>query len=331
MTTLNGNVTAEAVQRQINDANANTNENKKKFNFNEKDYLDTKLKNGETSKKLRVRILPVSEIDSRFCVEVKTHSLKVDRKIAESGFKSFICLDDDQIPNYDGNVKCPLCKKAFELFKRAKELREQGKDKIAEPLYERAKMLRNKSTYFVRVIQRGKEDEGVKFWRFNKNSKGNGVFDELINMYQNKQEAYKEMGKGDNYNIFDLNNGRDIMITITRVYDQNGNELPPSIKLDAYDMESPLSSDIEQAQKWISDNKKWYEAYTTRTPEYLNIIAEGEIPVKNSEGQWVSETQKKEETVVKNEETAAAVTESEKILEDKNESSNTDEDNDLPF
>lgn len=330
MSGLNGNVTAEAVQKQINDASANA--NKKKFSFNENDYLDTKLKNGETSKKLRVRILPVSETDSRFCVEIKTHSLKVDRKIADSGFKSFICLDDDQIPNYKSDVKCPLCKKSFELFKRAKELRAEGKDKIAEPLYERAKMLRNKSTYFVRVIQRGKEEDGVKFWRFNKNSKGNGVFDELINIYQNKRDAYKEMGRGDDYNIFDLNNGRDIVITITRAYDQNGNELPPSIKLDAYDMESPLSTNIEQAQKWISDTKRWYEAYTTRTPEYLNIIAEGEIPVKDDNGNWISEKQKKEETLVKSEENTATMVESEKILEDSNVNETPDEeDNDLPF
>lgn len=287
---MNANITIDAVEEQIANSKSNNKSNANKKMFNPKDYLDTKLKSGETSRKIKVRILPIAPDDGNFCVEVQTHNLKVDKQIAESGFKSFICLNNAQLPTYNKSVKCPLCNKAFELFKRCKEMRAEGKDeKLIKPLYERACNLANKSTYFVRVIQRGKEEEGVKFWRFNKNSKGEGIFDKLIALYQNKKEAYKEAGKGD-YNIFDLNNGRDIIITINRCFDKNGEELQQSCLIDANDFESPLTTDPELSEKWINDEKRWYNAYTARTPDYLEVIAEGEIPYKNEDGKWVAKS-----------------------------------------
>lgn len=308
---VNANITVDAVEEQIVDSKTNkTNANNKTFNPN--DYLNTRLKNGETSRKIKVRILPITPDSNKFCVEIKTHSLKVDHQIAESGFKSFICLNEDKLPSYNKDVKCPLCSKAAELFKRCKELRAEGKEAIADPLYKRACSLLNKSTYIVRVIERGKEEEGVKFWRFNKNSKGEGVFDKLIALYQNKKDAYKEKGI-DNYNIFDLNNGRDIIITVTRCFDKNGNELSPSCHIDANDFESSLSENPELVEKWINDEKRWHNAYTARTADYLKVIADDEIPVKNEDGRWVAKSEKEEAAQQKNEDVKKA----NDILEDK--------------
>lgn len=325
---MNANVTVDAIEKQI----AASKGIKTNVSFNINDYLDTKLKKGETSRKIKVRILPVSEEDSRFCVEIKTHSLKVDKKIAESGFKSFICLNDEENPKFDKDIKCPLCQKSFELFKRCKELKEEGKIEIADPLFKKACALRNKSTYIVRVIERGKENEGVKFWRFNKNSKGEGVFDKLISLYQNKRDSYKENGQGDNYNIFDLYNGRDIIITINRQFDKNGKELPLSMLVDASDFESPLSQDQSMIDKWVSDPKKWYNAYATKSVDYLKIIAEDEIPVKDENGNWIPYEENKADTVSMED----IQKECADILEDNSIKSNTgtnplDNLDDLPF
>ena len=331
MSNLNGNVTIEAIEQQIADSKKTENtKNANKFDVN--NYLDTKLKAGETSRKIKLRILPVSADNSRFCVEIKTHSLKVHKDIALSGFKSFICLNDSQIPNYDANVKCPICEKAFELFKASKDLKGKGEIEKADPLFKKACTLMNKSTYIVRVIDRSKENEGVKFWRFNKNSKGEGIFDKLITLYQNRRDSYKENGRGD-YNIFDLNNGRDIILTVTRQFDKNGKEIAPSYQIDAEDFEKPLSTDIEQMNKWIQDTKQWYDAYTARTAEYLAIIAEDKIPVKNENGQWVAKTEQKEEEKEKQK----ALEEAQEILNDKSDNVNVNvvstetEDDDLPF
>ena len=317
----NANITVDAIEEQIEESKGV----KKNVNntFNPNDYLDTKLKQGETSRKIRVRILPITEDSNKFCAEVKTHSLKVDKEIAKSGFKSFICLNDEQQPNYDKNIKCPLCAKAFELFKDCKEtiqkLKDEGKTeeeakKITKPLYEKACSFMNKSTYFVRVIQRGKEDEGVKFWRFNKNSKGEGVFDKLIALYKNKKEDYAEAGKDDNYNIFDLNNGRDIIITITRCINEQGKELPPSVMIDTSDFESPLSQDETLVEKWVTDKKRWYNAYTPRPADYLAVIAEDEIPYKKDD-KWVAKSSVEEEKTQAEVVKKVAVDEANKVLE----------------
>lgn len=323
---VNANITVDAIEEQIADSKSNKlNANKKTFNVN--DYLDTKLKNGETSRKIKVRILPITSESNKFCAEVKTHSLKVDKHIADSGFKSFICLNDEQLPTFDKANRCPLCEKSFELFKECKEmiakLKAEGKTedeakKITEPLYKKACSLMNKSTYFVRVIQRGKEDEGIKFWRFNKNSKGEGIFDKLIALYQNKKEDYAEAGKDENYNIFDLNNGRDIIITITRCINEQGKELPPSVMIDTSDFESPLSKDSELAEKWINDEKKWYNAYTARTADYLRVIAEDEIPYKDENGNWVAKSTIKKNEEIDKENKVELQNEANKILESQN-------------
>ena len=152
----------------------------------------------------------------------------------------------------------------------------------------------NKSTYIVRVIDRNKEEQGVKFWRFNKNSKGDGIFDKLVTLFQNRRDSYRENGKGD-YNIFDLYNGRDIILTVTRQFDKSGKEIAPSYQIDAEDFEKPLSQNAEQIEKWVNDPKQWYDAYTARTDDYLSIIAEDKVPIRNSEGQWIAKVQQTEE------------------------------------
>ncbi|MDE5888796.1 MAG: hypothetical protein K2H20_02125, partial [Bacilli bacterium] len=121
--------------------------------------------------------------------------------------------------------------------------------------------------------------------------------------------------KNDNYNIFDLNNGRDIIITITRCINEQGKELPPSVMIDTSDFESPLSQDETLVEKWVTDKKRWYNAYTPRPADYLSVIAEDEIPYKLDE-KWVAKSSVEEEKAQTEAVKKVAVDEATKVLED---------------
>ena len=169
--------------------------------FDENRYLDTRLKPDQTSRTLKIRLLPITADSTKMFAEARTHSLKVPNKVAASGFKSYICLDDPNIPGYDPNVKCPICAKSRELFNKARdynpkdinekvvkmtstadELERQGNSLDADRLrreageltakadpvlsksiFKEACSLKPKKTYYVRVIDRNHEDHGVKF------------------------------------------------------------------------------------------------------------------------------------------------------------------------
>lgn len=334
------NVTIDAVEKQIANTKNDVIVKNNNSSFNEKNYLDTRLQKGIDNKKVKIRILPVSETDHGLFVEIKTHSLKVDSKISESGFKNFVCLNNPSLPDYDNSKKCPLCTKMFELFKSAKVLKNEGKIAEAQTLYDRAKMLQTKTTYIIRVIDRNHEDDGPKFWKFNKNYKGNGILDRLMTLFENRRAEHLENEGKDDYNIFDLNNGLDIVLTIKRQYDKEGNELPPSINVDAETKEKPLSNDPEQVKKWVTDSKKWYDVYSVKTPDYLSIIADDKIPFKDENGNWIGQDKTKRENTID-----VVKKESQGLLEQyvvtkpiqtevvtvTNNTVTSDEDDDLPF
>ena len=269
---FNGNVSGSAVEESMDKPQKTA---QKKNDFDAKNYLDTKLADGQNERTITVRILPVSNEDGNFRIAVKTHNLKVNRRIAQSGFKSFLCLDDPQVPNYNPSIRCPICEKSKYYFEEAKKCRDTDKEK-SKKLFMKACSLKNKVTYIVRVIERGKESEGVKFWRFNENTQGKGIYDSLIALYKQRKNDMAEEGV-ENYNIFDLDNGRDIVLNLTRTERSDGQE-GVAIQITDKSINKPLTNDIELGNAWINDVKKWYNAYTVKSPEYLSIIADDMIP-----------------------------------------------------
>ena len=269
---FNGNVSGSAVEESMDKPQKTA---QKKNDFDAKNYLDTKLADGLNERTITVRILPVSNEDGNFRIAVKTHNLKVNRRIAQSGFKSFLCLDDPQVPNYNPSIRCPICEKSKYYFEEAKKCRDTDKEK-SKKLFMKACSLKNKVTYIVRVIERGKESEGVKFWRFNENTQGKGIYDSLIALYKQRKNDMAEEGI-ENYNIFDLDNGRDIVLNLTRTERSDGQE-GVAIQITDKSINKPLTNDIELGNAWINDVKKWYNAYTVKSPEYLSIIADDMIP-----------------------------------------------------
>ena len=271
MGNFNANVYGSAVEQTIENAHKNFT---RKSDFDVKNYLDTKL-GDENERTITIRILPVSSEDGNFRIAVKTHNLKVNKRIAASGFKSFLCLNDPQVPDYNPDVRCPLCEKSQFYFNEAKKYRETEPEK-SKSLFMKACSLRSKTTYIVRVIERGKENEGVKFWRFNENTQGKGIYDSLIALYKQRKNDMAEAGI-ENYNIFDLDEGRDIVLNLKRTVRSDGQE-GVAIQITDKSINKPLTNDVEQGNAWINDVKKWYNAYTVKSHDYLAIIAEDKIP-----------------------------------------------------
>lgn len=259
-----------------------------KSTFDVKNYLNTRLGPGETKRQIFFRLIPISPNSNKMTVPVEIHSMKVDKEVAKSGFKSFICLNDPHLENHDSRG-CPLCNKVNELFEKANQY-PQGDD-VRRALCREAYKLRDqhKIVYIARGIERGKEDEGVKFWRFNKYKNGNGIYDSLLNIYEQRQAEAKMAGVCDNYNVFDLYNGHDIVLTITRSEkdgEQNGDKTEISIMDSSF--QTPLSNDPNKINEWINDPKDWREMYTTKSYDYLQIIANGGIPYFDRANQkWV--------------------------------------------
>ena len=70
-----------------------------------------------------------------------------------------------------------------------------------------AKKYNQREYYVVKVIDREKEIEGPKFWRFNRDYTNQGVFDKIIAIVQ-------EIGPNDD--ITDVSNGIDLTLDIRR-------------------------------------------------------------------------------------------------------------------
>lgn len=272
MGNFKANVSGAAIEKSMESTQKVSN---KKNDFDVKNYLDTKLSDGEKERTITIRILPVSSEDGNFRIAVKTHNLKVSKRIANSGFKSFLCLNDPQVPNYDPSIQCPICAKAQYYFDEAKKCRETDKEK-SKKLFMKACSLKSKVTYIVRVIERGKENEGVKFWRFNENTQGKGIYDSLIALYKQRKADMAEEGI-ENYNIFDLDEGRDIVLSLTKTERADGQE-GVAIQINDKSINKPLTHDVELGNSWINDVKRWYNAYTVKSPEYLSIVADDKIP-----------------------------------------------------
>ena len=328
------NIDAKALEKQNENLKKGNNEYQaqKKTSFDPKNYLDLKLKEHEATKTVKVRFLPISATDGTVFFDIITHALKVDKEIAKSGFKSYVCLESK---NAETTEECPICKKSKELFEKAAQARKEGNEALSKSLYKEACSLKKKRTFITRVIDRDHEDEGVKFWRFNENSQGKGIYDILMALYETRKQEAKEEGEED-YSIFDLYNGKDIIINVSKSLIPDGfGGMKETIAYNITDSgnRKPLSTDIEKANSWLNDEKTWKDVYSLKTQEYLELVVNGKIPVYNKEkGIYVEKTENNAE-VKKMEEAAATEVLMEKYISSDNEEAVNDDndDDDLPF
>ena len=245
----------------------------KKTKFDTKNYLQARLGEKENSKTLTIRLLPFSPEGGSPFKKVFMHTVKVNKEVSPSGWKTFVCPTHNK---KDGNVmgdNCPFC----ETSAKAKELKSKALDESTKKRYGDIEFLNKvKEMWIVRCIERDHEEDGVKFWLFNSSKKKDGVYDKIMNLAKIRAEAAAR--KGNNYSIFDLNNGLDLIVTLTKTADNK-----TSIQIVDDGFPSPLTDDFDLGMKWIQDDKNWYDVYTVKSYDYMAIIAQGGIPVFNKE------------------------------------------------
>ena len=271
---LNVNMSSNDIEAQRSELTRKVEKVVNKVEFDVKNYLNLELKSGETTKKVRIRILNITPTATTPFLVLKTHSLKVDKQISKSGFKSFICLEDKHLSKHDDRG-CPLCQEAKKYFEKSNNCNNEAERKS---LFKLGCQYQSKDTFIVRVIDRDHEDEGVKFWRFNAHSDGSGCYDKLMAIYDERMKESIDAGQGP-YNVFDLNKGKDFTITISSTEKSN------KVTYDIIDagFPSPLSKDVNKALEWINDTKTWGDIYSVKPYEYLNIIINNGIPVFDKE------------------------------------------------
>lgn len=202
-------------------------------------YFTDKLQQGQKNDERTIRILPSKDGGSPFQV-AWWHSLQVDGK-----WVKIYCNEQND------ETRCPLC----EVEDALKATGDEGDKKLAKT-YKPSKF------YIAKVIDRSKEEEGVKFYRFKHNWSNDGVFDKLAPILRKR---------GD---ITDPRNGRDVTLSLGR--DQNNFTKIVSIQAEDPSM---LTEDPDQANLWYNDESTWRDVYKPKDMKYMEIIANQQKPV----------------------------------------------------
>ncbi len=321
------NITPESIV--VNNDNSS---NYAKHNaFNEKNYLNVRLdeQNGEKSKTLTIRLLPMDLETGNPFVKVHMHNVRVPKEVSKSGYKSYICLSKNKDIDHEkyGN-KCPFC----ELNQAAYQESVKETDPIKKKNFQDISIAnKSREAVIVRCIERGKEDEGVKFWKFNIRSDKTDPYNTILKLYQLRKEEGERAGQV--LNILDIYNGRDLNITIT-----DGNSAPA---VSDAGFSTPLSKDENQMKQWIYDSKKWQDVFAIKPYEYLNIVSQMRIPWYDRDlGKWVDKEEydiahgnevKKADDDVKNAEDAIKEAAKEPEKKDFAASITINDEDDLPF
>lgn len=280
------NITPESIVISNEASNNNYSKNK---SFDEKNYLNVRLAEGETQKTLTIRLLPMDLETGNPFVKIHMHNVRVPKEVSKSGYKSYICLAKNKdIDHEKYGTKCPFCELNQNAYKEYLNESDEIKKKNFKDI---ATANMSREAVIVRCIERGKEDEGVKFWKFNLRSDKTDPYNSILKLYALRKEEGDRAGV--ELNILDIYNGRDLNVTITE-----GNAAPQI--LDA-SLSTPLSRDEEQMKAWIYDTKKWQDVFSTKPYEYLSLISQMKIPWYDREqGKWVDKEEidtKKEEKV----------------------------------
>ena len=246
--------TFDAVLKQYEQNKNATSGNSNKMSSEDrlKRYFTTVLPKGSKGEERRIRILPTKDGSSPF-VEVYFHEVQVDGK--------WVKLYD---PKQEGK-RSPL----HEVYEG---LMMSGVDSDKEL----ARNYRSRKFYIVKVIDRDHEADGVKFWRFKHNHKGDGVIDKIFPIFRNK---------GD---VTNPENGRDLILSLALTKAGTGKEYTV-INSVLNDDPSALHTDADVAKTWLDDELTWSDVYSKKGEDYLEMVARGEVPRwDTASSKWVS-------------------------------------------
>lgn len=286
--------------------------------FNPKNYLNVKLAPGEDVKKLRIRTLTFDKDSNVVFKEAHMHTVMLNEEQIKaftpangkpSKWKSYICLEKE--PDVDHEVygkNCPFCETQRDAYKLKEEAEKAAKANGINPKddtdvlrYQRIS-LNNKMNpvWMCRCIERGDEDSGPKFWKMTQDAYAQIRAIEKARREESIEEAMEEnngvLPEGFvPVNIYDIYEGRDLQITITRKYDEKtGKPLDKTdIKITDITKPKPLSTDEDKIDEWLDDEKKWTDVFVIKRYDYLSLIVEGEVPFYDKENdKWIPRKKK---------------------------------------
>jgi hypothetical protein len=218
-------------------------------------YFTLALPESKNSGEMVFRIMPISIDENgvpKWYETAKFHNLKIGKKWSK--------LYD---PEQDGE-ESPLNVAYRSLMKSGEK-----EDKTLAISY------KSRDFYIVRGIDRSKEHEGVKFWRFPKPNDGSGIMDKITPMIKRLNE--KNPGSGAFYNPSAA--GRDLVINVVRDLSKGYTKVSQIM----FDEPSALSNDENLANEWLNDATTWRDLYKKKSLEYLEIVAQGGEPVWDGE------------------------------------------------
>jgi hypothetical protein len=218
-----------------------------------KQYLSIMLPKGTKSGEKRIRIVPTTDGSSPF-KEVFFHNIQIQgrwTKLYDPGKGSDGKPSGDRSPLNEVEEALRLAGDA-----QSKEL---------------ARSYRSQKFYILKVVDRDNEEDGVKFWRFKHNWKGNGPIDKIIPIWRNK---------GD---ITDANKGRDLILILQTLPLPGGRGEYTTVSSVMYEDPGKLSEDQTQTKEWTEDERTWKDVYSQKPVEYLEAISKGLDPVWDSE------------------------------------------------
>ena len=218
-----------------------------------KQYLSIMLPKGTKQGEKRIRIVPTNDGTSPF-KEVFFHNTQVQGR--------WMKIYD---PGKDSTGKPTGERSPLNEVEEALRLAGDAQSK------ELARSYRSQKFYIVKVVDRDNEEDGVKFWRFKHNWKGDGPIDKIIPIWRNK---------GD---VTDINEGRDLILILQTVPLPGGRGEYTTVSSVMYEDPGKLSEDPALVKEWTEDARTWKDVYSQKPVEYLEAISKGLDPVWDSE------------------------------------------------
>jgi len=280
---------------------------KKNNSFDEKNYLNMKLMPNQDEKSLRIRLLPIDPDTGELFKEIESHSLTLSKKMQkamnlDTPYKSYHCLKKTTGLSEEFGHKCPFCERNWEMYQKSLE---QGLTEEEKKHYQQESFnCMSHKAVILRCIERGKEEDGPKFMKVKLRSDKMDIFHSLMKIYNERKAESEEEAKDMNggvlpegfvpYNVFDLYDGKDIKMTITRMYDKNGKDLGrTSVAVMDYGNRKPLvmknnEIDYNQINEWLDNPKKWCDVFVAKPYDYLKVLLEEKYPFfSKEEDKWI--------------------------------------------
>lgn len=301
----NANITMEAMDSEFN--SSKTQVKQKDSHFDEKNYLNVRLEGDQTTKEVKIRLLPINGNSQTPFKKIHVHTIKVPKEVSASGWKSYICLektDGFDVERY--GKKCPFCELNREAYKNFTEATDDIEKKRWKDI-----SLSNaaKEACIVRCIERGAEEDGPKFWKFNIRKDNTDPKGQIMELYKTRLDESRDEGLDDE-NILDIRTGKDLKVTISLAAENR-----TAVKVVDYGKNKPLSTDETAMMSWVNDGKEWFDVFSLKPYDYLKVILDGEVPFYDKRfNKWVTKVEYKNDAEVERTNMENAIADAEKMV-----------------